>query len=408
MKSKLKNILLQACFGFSLLLLLGFTRSWYQRANHGGDARHRVVGFAIGNKGYIGGGHVNSGTAVTYQDFWEYDPATNSWTQIADFGGGLRYHSSAFVIDGVAYVGCGENATHDYTNDFWKYIPEVNTWFPVADMPGTPRRGGVSFAINGKGYFGTGQSDEGYHTNFFEYDPENDTWSSLADFPGEARTSAVSFVYEGKGYVGTGHIFGAAVKDFYAYDPLLDEWDTLADVSDTIRENAIGFCIDNKGYIGLGDDNEGHDFDDLWAYDFDNDTWTRIEDFPGQKRRYGVTFEINNNIYLCSGTDGTNLKDLWVFAPTLSIPEGVNERFQLTAYPNPSSDWIKITSPVNLDYFPEQLKILVTNSMGQTVMDRPFTNNGIELSKEDLGAGLFMVQIMNQEQVLQQTKIVFN
>jgi N-acetylneuraminic acid mutarotase len=407
MKSMLKNILQFACLGSILLLFTGFTRSWYQRASHGGDARHRVVGFAIGNKGYIGGGHVNSATAITYQDFWEYDPATNTWTQIADYGGGLRYHSSAFVIDGVAYVGAGENATHEYTNDFWKYIPEVNTWLPIADMPGTPRRGSFGFAINGKGYFGTGQSDEGYHTDCYMYDPETDNWTSIADFPGEARTASAHFVYEGKAYVGTGHIFGSAVRDFYAYDPISDSWETLASMSDTVRENASGFCIDNKGYIGFGDDNHGNTFDDLWEYDFATDTWTRIADFPGQKRRYGVTFKIDNNIYLASGTDGTNLKDLWVYAPTLSIGEGPDNDIQFVAYPNPSTDWIKISCKTKNSNLLDDALIQLTDIDGKIRYRHTLESGDITLTKAELGSGLFLIQIYHQSQVIHQTKIIF-
>ena len=46
-----------------------------------------AVAFSIGSKAYIGTGQDDSSY---YKDFWEYDPATDTWTQKADFGGDRR------------------------------------------------------------------------------------------------------------------------------------------------------------------------------------------------------------------------------------------------------------------------------------------------------------------------------
>lgn len=46
-------------------------------------ARYGAVSFSINGKGYIGTGYNN----VPKNDFWEFDPATNSLTQKANFGG---------------------------------------------------------------------------------------------------------------------------------------------------------------------------------------------------------------------------------------------------------------------------------------------------------------------------------
>lgn len=397
-----------------LLTLLTFpevaqsaSRSWYQKANVGGEARHRCTAFSIGNKGYYGGGHINSGVTVTYKDYWEYDPSTNSWTQIADFGGGFRYHSSAFTIGHEAYVGCGEDNAHNYTNDFWKYIPEVNTWFPVADLPGIERRGGTAVTIDGKGYFGTGQSDAGYHTDFYRYDPETDEWTELADFPGEPRSAAVSFAIDGKAYVGTGHKVGEALSDFYEYDPATDVWTPKTSVGGPIRQDAMAFTIDGKGYIGTGNDNIGNDFRDIWEYDVDADTWTQIDDFPGQKRRYAVTFVIGSTAYLVGGTDGTNFKDLWAFAPTLSIEEELMNTEIISLYPNPSSSIIRINTQVDPTIL-SKLSFSIMDVSGRVIVnDRPLTNT-ITLDKSDFGTGIFFLNVNYENAVYRSHKFIFN
>ena len=43
------------------------------------------------------------------KDFWEYDPATNAWTQKADFGGTARYGAVGFSIGSKGYIGTGSD-----------------------------------------------------------------------------------------------------------------------------------------------------------------------------------------------------------------------------------------------------------------------------------------------------------
>lgn len=383
------------------------SRFWLQKAHIGGDARHRSTAFEIGNKGYYGGGHINSGSEITYQDYWEYDAATNSWTQIANFGGGLRYHSSAFTIGSAAYVGCGENGSHSYTNDWWKYVPEVNTWFPIADLPSIERRGGTAFAIDGKGYFGTGQSDDGYHTDFYSYDPDTDTWTSLADFPGEPRSAAVNFVHDSKGYVGTGHKFGSATSDFYEYDPATNTWTAKATVGGSIRQDAFAFAIDGKGYIGTGDDSLDNDLGDIWEYNFEADTWTQISDFGGAKRHYGTTFTIDNIVYVAGGTDGTNLKDLWAYAPTSSIEENYLQDIQVKLFPNPSTNIITFTAELPNELI-GQLSISVTDITGRTLFETTVIGSMLKLHKSDFGSGIYFLNISHNQEVFKSHKFIFN
>jgi len=322
------------------------SEQWIQRANFGGAARHRCTGFSIGNKGYIGGGHINSGVSVYHEDYWQYDPSSDSWTQIADFGGGKRYHSTAFTIDGVGYVGMGEDDNDTYHNDFYRYIPQYNIWQPIANYPGNPRRGATSFVIDGWGYVGTGQSDFGYEDDFYRYNPDDDQWYVITNFLGEARSSAVGFSHNNKGYVGTGHIWGDDTKDFYEYDPFTNSWSQKADVGPINRQDATGFVLNGYGYIGTGNDVDGElNFEDFWRYDFENDTWTQIEDFNGQGRRYMVSFTIDNIAYAGTGTDGTNLRDFWMFNPLLGNEE--IENIEINLYPNPASSYIEISGIKN-------------------------------------------------------------
>ncbi len=390
-----------ACFISTLTFSQG---QWCKKASFPDVARHRCTAFAVGTKTYLGGGHINSGTLQTFKDYWQYDPASDSWSQIADFGGGERYHSAAFSIGQFGYVGGGENGELEYTSDFWKYAPLVNTWFPVADLPGQPRRGSSSFVVNGVAYVGLGQSDLGYEADFFRYDQSADEWIAVDSFIGSPRSGAVGFGNGDFGYIGTGHEFGSATKDFYSYNTLSDTWTQLTDVDTTLRQDATGFVINGKGYILTGNNTSGDvNYDDVWEYDFTNDTWTQQTDFPGDGRRYFASCVIGNKGWCTGGTDGTNLKDHWMFDPEMSL--GFEEELlSPIVWPNPATEQMNIELQDILEF--EDLHVEIVDPTGK-ILYRTAIGNLLILDKALFGGGIFVVRISNGSSLLFSEKIVF-
>ena len=102
--------------------------SWIQMSNFGGGVRNSAVSFSIGSKGYVGTGSPNNTGLNLQNDFWEFDPSTNIWTQKADFPGGARQAGIAFGINGKAYVGTGITSPYILFNDLYEYTPSTNTW----------------------------------------------------------------------------------------------------------------------------------------------------------------------------------------------------------------------------------------------------------------------------------------
>ena len=188
--------------------------TWTQKANFGGAARRSAVGFCIGNKGYIGTGSNNA------NDFWEYDPVTNTWTQKANFGGAARYEAVGFCIGNKGYLGTGIliGNNSSFCNDFWEYDPVTNTWTQKANFAGTTRSGAIGFSIGSKGYLGTGISGNGYKNDFWEYDPSTNTWAQKTNVGGFVRARAVGFSIGSKGFIGAGTNSGpGAMNDFWEF-----------------------------------------------------------------------------------------------------------------------------------------------------------------------------------------------
>ena len=328
---------------FSILPWASFAGPWFKKSNFGGDARHRASAFSIGNHGYLGLGHINAAGNVDYEDFWKYDPASDCWTQIANFPNGKCFHAAAFVIGNKGYVGTGRLENGTYTKKFYAYDPLTNAWTPVADFPGSARRGAVGFAINGRGYVGTGQSGGGYTNDFYEYNPATDSWAPKAVFPGSPRTSAVAFAIDDYGYVGTGNTNAGSINDFYRYDPSTNQWTVRAQVGPTNRQEAAAFALNGFGYIGTGDDfSSGNNFGDFWEYDPTSNVWTQIADFSGTARRYLVGVTIGSRAYVGTGTNGTNFNDFWMFDKSLGLMALQTEKSPPVIFPNPVSEILKV------------------------------------------------------------------
>jgi N-acetylneuraminic acid mutarotase len=292
--------------------------TWTQKADFGGVVREGAVGFSIGDKGYIAGGD-NINLGQVYKDLWEYDPGTDTWTQKSDISGddlaGLDL-AVAFSIGSKGYVGTGRQSTTALlgVKSFWEYDPAANTWTPKADFGGTGRYSAVGFSIGSKGYIGTGLNNSVPLSDVWEYDPAANTWTPKANFAGGGRYGAVGFSTDTKGYMGTGN---PASNDFWEYDPAANTW-TQKTYFDGPRNGAVGFSINGKGYAGTGVYGFMN-FSDLWEYDPASDTWTQKADFGGTGRFSAAGFAIGNKGYIGTGLLGNAIQggpvsnDFWEY-----------------------------------------------------------------------------------------------
>jgi len=248
--------------------------TWTQKADLPGDTKTRtyLTAFAVSGKGYVGLGISEIGTMK--KDFWEYDPTADSWTQKADFPGGIRIQAASFVINSKAYVGGGADVTGGYFNDFYAFDPSSNTWTKKAKIQTTGGYANIaspaSFSLGGFGYFVGGERGPVEYHNTAQYDPVNDKWKQKASLPGNNRVAATGFSYGHLGYVGFGMtMFTTGYDDFFSYDPATDSWQLLGEFpTKTGRAYAVAAVVGNNAYIGGGWDvvntPKSVDFNDCW------------------------------------------------------------------------------------------------------------------------------------------------
>lgn len=308
--------------------------AYTRKSSPGWTKREGAVGFAIGSKGYIGSGRNGS---IYLRDFWQYDPSTDTWTQIQDLGypviGTNRAFAVAFSIGNYGYVGTGLNSSgQQVLSDWWRYNPLTNTWdTPPGNFPGVPRQGAIAFVINGKAYVGGGKSalfGENYG-DFFKYDPNlsGGTWTSVSPLPGGAvLANSSSFALYGKGYcLGGNYVDGNlfVTDEMYNYTPSSGQgsWQFLGYMNLGNRDHALGLATSTNGYLcggtGVGSTASGN-FDDLWEFDpaLTPNDWVKKNTFPFGGRHYMAGFVINDRLYFGTGSDPANrFGDFWEYDP---------------------------------------------------------------------------------------------
>jgi len=78
----------------------------HKKQTFGGVGRYGAVGFSLGSKGYVGAGKSET---ILVQDFWEWDQATNLWTQKANYPATFTAETKGFTIGNKGYAGVGTN-----------------------------------------------------------------------------------------------------------------------------------------------------------------------------------------------------------------------------------------------------------------------------------------------------------
>lgn len=250
--------------------------SWNAIASLPSDIRANAISFSIGSYGYVGLGMNCLGTgncAYSYfNDLWRYDPANDSWAQMADFPGTPRAYATSFVIGEKAYVMGGSTIDQ---SELWEYNSKSNEWMKKSDYPGICNSRAVSFSLDGLGYVGLGMGRRFSSNEFWEYNPITDTWIEKQEFPGEARYDASAFSFMGKGYLACGIYQESTdhkyLTDIWVYDNANDVWTQVNTIYPGMgRLNLIGGVIDSRLILGLGSDNyfarPSDGIDDIWEY----------------------------------------------------------------------------------------------------------------------------------------------
>lgn len=188
------------------------------------SGRYGAVAFGLKDKGYITTGYDGN----WLKDNWEYDPATDTWTQAQSLISGKRQDASVFVINNKAYL-CMGTANSTPVTDFYAFDGDAKTWATLNSIANVSDdsfddaynfagSGAASFAMRGKGYVVSGIKG-GLSAATWEYTPETDRWVQKTDFEGAARQYSTGFAVKDRGFVVLGVSSTLQLDDMREFDP---------------------------------------------------------------------------------------------------------------------------------------------------------------------------------------------
>jgi N-acetylneuraminic acid mutarotase len=333
----MKKILVMLClcaFGFAAKT----QNVWTLKDSVNGPGRSVVSSFVAYGQGWLVSGLDDGGFS---RKMYSYNPVQNDWDDELSIGGlsgdGLeRGSATGFSIKNKGYICLGQGDFVGYSNDLWEYDPATQTWSQKADFVGESRRQAVAFTLNDLAYVGTGQSATGLKKDFYKYDATNNVWTAVADFGGTPRRQAVSFVIGAHGYVATGDD-GVARNDMWQYSPLTDTWVQKANFAGDPRSGASGWSIGNSGFVALGEDATSNYRKDVWQYYYYSNSWVQRSDFPSSARKNATAFVIDNVAYVGTGYDGLFKDDFYCYTAILGTDEK-EIQFSSSVFPNPAQE----------------------------------------------------------------------
>ncbi|AGP33963.1 Kelch repeat-containing protein [Sorangium cellulosum] len=287
----------------------GARPGWRGLAPIAGGPRQEHGVVALDGKVYViagvGGELLNTGRVEVY------DPREDAWSEAAQLPMALN-HPNVAALNGKIYLLGGMIGEFPWTavGDAFEYDPGSDTWTEIEPMPEGTERGSAAVGVEGtKIYLAGGLRSltprfQDTVLDVSSYDVATGAWEALPDLP-EPRDHVGGAVVGSTFYVLGGRANGQGnVKDtVFAYDLSERAWSTRAPMP-TARGGVAAAVKGDTIYVIGGEGNEEPGalgvFDDNEAYDAARDAWQELA--PMTTPRHGTgAVAVDGAIYVPGG-----------------------------------------------------------------------------------------------------------
>jgi N-acetylneuraminic acid mutarotase len=211
--------------GRSLFAFNTTSKSWSSRKNFPGAYRFYGTAFSHEGKLYYGFGEghhepYNGQNGEYYNDLWQYDPLTDDWSLKGAAPIPERSRAIAVVRGDQVYVGFGWENTHfpiSFT-DFWEVDPLTNTWTEISTPLPDSELYFLGMVAGDKVYIISYDS----HQPMWEFDPATGDWTQKGNYPEDPVFATSSTIADHGLVVSVAN--GVSLKRVYEYDPIEDLW----------------------------------------------------------------------------------------------------------------------------------------------------------------------------------------
>ena len=346
-------------------------------------------------------------------DFFEYNPAGDSWKALAPWLPGTEgkppSKGSAGCTDGSGniYATKGNNKL-----GFWKYDAAGNNWTQKRDVPlglsNKKVKGGTDMVWAYKGSLGSPYLLKGYKNEFYRYDVAADSFQTLTPAPVGTREKwdkGSWIAYDDVNRKIYAH--KATYHEFYRYSPDGDSWSgplTAMPIPGSAgnKKSKDGSCGAYSGgsIFAL----KGGNTQEFWKYTIATNSWAEKETIPkigttGKKKKVKSGADIAAVDRMLYATKGNKSDELWQYVPGVSlfeIPEheGVKAKqgtigdWRLSIVPNPITSGF---ATVHLSSFLSAPSLLrIYDAAGRSVLSQPVRTSSFILDASSLPVGVYV------------------
>ncbi len=310
-----------------------------------GRVEFSMVYDTINEKILLFGGETATNT-VLMNDTWVFDTERSIWTSIHTNGApsARKFHAAAFDEDeGVMVMFSGSGPGSGNNDDTWEYDPASETWTNItsASDPTPADQAAMSYIGNGQIllFGGSVSGTPAASDQCWRYNASADTWT--VGSKGPSYRDGSELVYDeprGRALLFGGR-YNNEFKDLWECEADSGNWTKLWDRSVPTPRGRFGFVYDEINdrcilFGGLGSDYTN----DTWEYDPWTLQWRLIDTptAPSPRSAFGMVYDSVEGIIVLFGgkTLTTNyLSDTWEFnvltdewtLTTTSGPNGRNE-----------------------------------------------------------------------------------
>lgn len=305
----MKKLLFILIFTVFISLCNSQTIQWTQKQSLP-EAYRNANAIVCDGKVYFMGGYCESTPEMFETSNYEYDPATNRWSEKKDIPTGRSNFAMAEIENKIYVIGgdpfSPKNEVYDVITDSW------NSLHPIL----TPRQHISCAVVDGKIYVAGGlMNAPGSSTpakwsfdNITDknemYDPLTDRWEEKAPMPTK-RHGAFMAAVNGKIYViggmGNEKDIWRTLSTVEMYDPKTNKWETRKSLP-APRDGFSLSVINDKIYV-IGGFSVSETVSSVYVYDTKKDVWDTSSDFPNVENGSAACATLGNIIYVMGGCD---------------------------------------------------------------------------------------------------------
>ncbi len=379
-----------------LLLFIQFgliySQIWEKTISFPGTPRDDATYFKIGSKHYIGTGR-EVGFGCT-RDFYFFDESTLTWGNSSPLPEGKeRQYASSISWNGKGYLFGGIDCAGVFQNDFWKYDPVTNSWTQLNSLPSSGRAGMVNFVLQDTFYIISGRNSTGILNEVWSYNFTTQTWNQKDSLPNNGSWRGIAFTFENNAYIALGrnNLNNQTVYniEILKYQTSSDTWSVVPNLNLGQRAYVGSAQTDSLLFLFGGNDSTGQILSSVERINLSNFSIEQLNDFSSIPRKGGVSFLVNNDLYYSTGVStDTRFNETWRLSNVTSTKELNNEK--LIIFPNPASDEIIVSSITNL-IIGKNLKL--HDLSGKLVLIEEINSNQQHIDVSQLKNGVYLLTI---------------